>query len=257
MKILSWNVNGIRSVWKKGLVDWIKSQSPDVLCLQEVKVQPEQVAKDLSDVDGYYAHWNCGLRKGYSGVATFTRLNPSSVATSCAGMERFDEEGRILLTEFPDFTLFNIYFPNGGSGDERLKYKLDFYDALLEQLEERRAKGQKLIVCGDFNTAHKEIDLARPAANQKVSGFMPIERAWLDKLEARGYVDTFRRFNQEPAQYTWWDQKTFARERNVGWRIDYFWVTPDVMPLVRRSFIMPDVTGSDHCPVGLELDIPA
>ncbi|MBF8299134.1 MAG: Exodeoxyribonuclease [Dehalococcoidia bacterium] len=255
MKIITWNVNGIRAVFKRGIGDWLERESPDILCLQETKVQLEQAAV-LPPLAGYNAHWSCGERKGYSGVVTYTRVDP--LKTECGlGIEKYDREGRIVMSEFPDFTLFNIYFPNGGSGQERLDYKLEFYDAFLSVAEGLREKGRRLVVCGDYNTAHQEIDLARPKANERVSGFLPLERAWLDKLVAHGYVDVFRHYNKEPGQYTWWDQKTFARNRNVGWRIDYFFVTPDVMPIVRGARILPEVLGSDHCPVVLEMETSA
>lgn len=252
MKIITWNVNGLRSVFKRGHHSWLEQAAPDVVCLQEIKLQPDQAAA-LPPLPGYHAYWSCGDRKGYSGVATYTRIDP--LRTECGfGVERFDREGRIVMSEFKDFTLFNIYFPNGGSGPERLGYKMEFYDAFLDFAEGLRQRGQKVVVCGDFNTAHQEIDLARPKANERISGFLPIERAWMDTLVGRGYVDVFRHYNKEPGQYTWWDQKTFSRDRNVGWRIDYFFVTPDVMPMVKSIRIMAEVLGSDHCPVMLELE---
>jgi exodeoxyribonuclease-3 len=255
VKLVSWNVNGIRSVLKRGHLAWVDRELPDVLCLQETKVQAEQTL-GLIQLPGYHVTWSCGDRKGYSGVATLARVDP--IESICGlGEERFDREGRVVQSIFPQFTLFNVYFPNGGSGPERLSYKLDFYDAFLKAIEGLRSQGRSLIICGDYNTAHQEIDLARPKANEKISGFLRIERDWLDKLTALGYVDTFRHFNQEPGKYTWWDQKTFARERNVGWRIDYFFVTRDLMPHVRAARILPEVLGSDHAPVLLELDLPA
>lgn len=253
MKIITWNVNGIRSVLKRGIGDWLERESPDVLCFQEVKLQPEQ-ANAVPPLPGYHAYWNCGDRKGYSGVATFTRIDPLRTETGF-GIDRFDREGRVLQTEFPEFTLLNIYFPNGGSGPERLAYKMEFYDAFFAVAEGLRSQSKRLVVCGDFNTAHQEIDLARPKANEKISGFLPEERAWMDRLVGHGYVDVYRHLHKEPGQYTWWDQKTFARDRNVGWRIDYFFVSPDLMPQVRGARILPEVLGSDHCPVMVELDV--
>ena len=170
------------------------------------------------------------------------------------GATAFDTEGRVIISEYPEFTLCNVYFPNGKQSTERLKYKLDFYDAFFNFLEPLRLRGDKIIFCGDVNTAHTEIDIARPKENQKISGFLPEERAWLDKIVAHGYIDTFRHFNKEPGQYTWWDMKTGARERNVGWRIDYFFVTENLIDYVKKAFIMKDVTGSDHCPIGLVLE---
>lgn len=253
--LLCWNVNGIRAAGRKGFLEWLHRESPDILCLQETKAVPEQLEEELRAPKGYYAYWNYPERKGYSGVATFTREEPIRVKHGLAGQE-FDTEGRVLITEHPDFTLFNVYFPNGKKDDIRLKYKLDFYDVFLDHVEPLRTKGEKLIVCGDFNTAHQEIDLARPKENEKVSGFLPIERAWLDKLVSHGFVDAFRYFNKKPDNYTWWDLKTGARARNVGWRIDYFFVTENLLKSVSKAFIMPEVMGSDHCPIGIVLETP-
>ena len=252
VRILSWNVNGIRAVIDKGFLDWLRTEHPDILCLQETKAQPEQLGKDMQAPQGYHAYWNYPERKGYSGVATFTKEEPISVRNGF-GIEAFDAEGRVLITEYPDFLLFNVYFPNGKKDETRLKYKMDFYEAFLQFVDPLRAEGKKLIVCGDLNTAHNEIDLARPKENEKVSGFLPMERAWMDKFVAYGFVDTFRHFNKEPGQYTWWDLKSRARERNVGWRIDYFFVTENLLPSISKAFIMPDVMGSDHCPIGITL----
>lgn len=250
MKILSWNVNGIRAVQKKGFLEWIGKESPDILCLQETKAMPEQLDEELLNPAGYTSYWNHPERKGYAGVAVYTREKPENVETDF-GPDKFDTEGRALFLHYKDFILMNLYYPNGGSGPVRLKYKLDFYDAFLEYADS--LKNRKLVICGDVNTAHKEIDLARPKQNEMVSGFLPEERAWLDKLVSHGYIDTFREFNQEGGNYSWWDYKTRSRERNVGWRIDYFFVTKKIMPRVKNAFIMTEVTGSDHCPVGIEL----
>jgi len=254
MRILSWNVNGIRAADKKGLYDWFKKDSPDVLCLQEIKAQPEQVPPYLRNMPGYNIYWNSAERKGYSGVVTFTKVQPTEIKKGF-GIDKFDKEGRILITEFPSFILFNIYFPNGKQSQERLDYKLDFYDTFLAYADNLKVKGKNIVVCGDFNTAHKEIDLARPKENEKISGFLPIERAWIDTFIDHGYVDTFRHFDPEPDQYTWWDMKSRARERNVGWRIDYFFVNKEVLAHLKKAFIMHDVMGSDHCPIGIEIKV--
>ncbi|MGF3554008.1 MAG: exodeoxyribonuclease III [Thermoplasmatota archaeon] len=254
MKILSWNVNGIRAADKKGLFDFIKKESPEILCLQEIKATPEQLPPHLKNPPGYHVFFNSADRSGYSGVATFTKNKPIDVKTGF-GIEKFDKEGRILITKFPDFTLFNIYFPNGKQSKERLDYKLKFYDAFLDYADDLKNKKNNIVVCGDFNTAHKEIDLARPKENEKISGFLPIERAWIDKFIEHCYVDTFRYFNKQPNQYTWWDLKSRARERNVGWRIDYFFVNKEFMPFVKKAFIMQDILGSDHCPIGIEIKL--
>ncbi len=254
MRIVSWNVNGIRAVEKKGFLEWLWKESPDILCVQETKAHVEQLNPVLLNPPGYHAYFHSGERKGYSGVATFTKQKPLAVKTGF-GVERFDVEGRVLLTEYPSFTLLNIYFPNGKQNDSRLQYKLDFYEEALRFVERLKSQGKSVIICGDYNTAHKPIDLARPEANEDVSGFLPVERAWLDKWVAQGQADVFRNFCSLPGQYTWWDMKTGARERNVGWRIDYHFVTKDLLPRTQSADILKEVLGSDHCPVSIELKL--
>jgi exodeoxyribonuclease-3 len=253
IKIISWNVNGIRASIKKGLADYVINEQPDIFCVQETKAEREQVPTDVWPPPGYRDYYHsCSVRGGYSGVATFTKIEPIHVNRNI-DIERFDQEGRVMQTDFEYFTLLNVYFPNGGARDERLLYKLDFYDAFFEYCEGLRAQGKKLIICGDYNTAHNPIDLARPNENKKTSGFMDVERVKLDHIQELGYVDTFRLFNQEPEHYTWWDVKTRSRDRNIGWRIDYHWVTQDLVPNVVNAYHQPDQHGSDHCPVVLEL----
>jgi len=254
IKLLCWNVNGIRAAQRNGFLEWLQKESPDILCVQETKAHTEQLDANLLEPLGYHTYWNYPERKGYSGVATFTREEPASVRYGF-GIQEFDGEGRVIITEYPWFTLFNIYFPNGKKDKIRLQYKMGFYEAFLEFINPRIQKGEKLIVCGDFNTAHKEIDLARPKANEKTSGFLPEERAWIDKFIANGNIDTFRQFNKEPEQYTWWDMKSGARQRNVGWRIDYFFVTENLLSSLAQATIMPEVKGSDHCPISIVLDV--
>ncbi|MEJ8543467.1 exodeoxyribonuclease III [Methanothermobacter wolfeii] len=254
IRIISWNVNGLRAVYRKGFLDWFLEEKPDILCLQEIKARPEQLPRRLRHVDGYGSFFTPSSRKGYSGVAMYTRLEPESLRDGF-GIERFDNEGRIQIADFDDFLLYNIYFPNGKMSEERLKYKLEFYDAFLEDVNREKDSGRNVVICGDLNTAHKEIDLARPRENSNVSGFLPVERAWIDKFIENGYVDTFRMFNKEPGQYTWWSYRTRARERNVGWRLDYFFVNEEFKEKVKRSWILSDVMGSDHCPIGLEIEI--
>ncbi|RKY41714.1 MAG: exodeoxyribonuclease III [Candidatus Makaraimicrobium thalassicum] len=249
MRILSWNVNGIRSAADKGFLGWLLRESPDIVCLQETKARPEQLQQDLAAPQGYLTYWNNPERKGYAGVAVLTRGKPVSVKKDFLSGS-FDPEGRALVLYFKDFVLINVYFPNGRMGPDRLKYKLDFYERFLKSV--RRMKDRNVVVCGDFNTAHKEIDLARPGDNEMFSGFLPAEREWMDRF-SRGYVDTFRHFNKEGGHYTWWDYKNRARGSNMGWRIDYFFVTKGLLPRVKTAFIMPDVQGSDHCPIGIEL----
>jgi len=252
MKIISWNVNGIRAMVRKGFMDWLREESPDVLCLQETKAWPEQVPADVRRPKGYHAYWHKAEKKGYSGVLTYTKEEPVIVKTGL-GIGEFDSEGRTVITEYTDFILFNIYFPNGKRNPERLEYKLRFYDHFLDVAETLREQGKDIVVCGDLNTAHKPMDLARPKENEKESGFLPVERAWMDKLVDHGYIDTFRHFNKEPDNYTWWDYYTRARERNVGWRIDYFFISEELLPRLRKAFILSEVMGSDHCPLGIEL----
>jgi len=253
MKLISWNVNGIRAADRKGLFNWFQKEKPDVLCLQEIKATPDQFPPHLKNTPGYNVYINSAERKGYSGVTTYTKQKPVDIKKGF-GIEKFDIEGRTLITEFDDFVLFNIYYPNGKRDQERLDYKMDFYDTFLGYADNLKARGKNIVVCGDFNTAHKEIDLARPNENEHISGFLPIERAWIDTFIDHGYIDTFRHFNKEPNQYSWWSMRTAARERNIGWRLDYFFVNKEFIKHVKNAFIMQDVTGSDHCPVGLIID---
>jgi len=254
LKMLSWNVNGLRAAHKKGFLDWYNKEKPDIMCLQETKAQPEQLPDELREIDGYHVFYSSAERKGYSGVALYTKLKPLNV-TNGLGIERFDIEGRTVMAEFENFLLFNIYYPNGKASKERLQYKLDFYDAFLEVVDRLIKKKKNIVICGDVNTAHRAIDLSRPKQNEKVSGFLPEERAWMDKFFEHGFVDTFRVFNDRGEQYTWWDMKSRARDRNVGWRIDYFFTSESLKKNLKSGFIMADVMGSDHCPIGIEISI--
>jgi len=254
MKLVSWNVNGIRAIDKKGFFTWFQQEIPDILCIQEIKADPDQFPPHLRNTPKYHISINSAERKGYSGVATYSKTQPKDVKKGF-GFEKFDTEGRIIISDYSDFVLFNIYFPNGKKNQERLDYKLDFYDTFLAYADNLKAEGKNIVVCGDFNTAHKEIDLARPKENENISGFLPVERAWMDTFISHGYVDTFRQFNKEPEQYTWWSMRTRARERNVGWRLDYFFVNKEFMPHVKNAYIYSDVMGSDHCPVGIEIHV--
>ncbi|NOY57448.1 MAG: exodeoxyribonuclease III [Calditrichaeota bacterium] len=254
-KLVSWNVNGIRAAIKKGFSEWLSKEDPDILGIQETKAHREQVDGKLVLPDDYYLYWNSAERKGYSGVAAFSKREPVSIHYGF-NIDHFDIEGRVISLEYPEFTLLNIYFPNGQRDLERLQYKLDFYDATLEYCRELRHQGKKLIICGDFNTAHKEIDLKNPKENKKTSGFLPVERQWIDKFIAHGYVDIFRTFHpDEPGQYSWWTYRFNARARNIGWRIDYFFVSDDFVDSVKDAYIAPEVMGSDHCPVVLEVEV--
>ena len=253
LRLVSWNVNGVRAVHKKGFAEWLKKDAPDVLCLQETKAQLDQLTPQVHAPEGYQTQWHWGERKGYCGVSTFSKETPLCVDRGL-GNPLFDGEGRVLITRFEDFTLFNVYFPNGQSRADRLKFKLDFYEDFLKVLERYRARGEdKLIICGDVNTAHTELDLARPKENQKTSGFLPEERGWIDKLLAAGFIDSFREFEKGGGHYSYWDQISGARARNVGWRIDYFFLSKNLRARLKGAFIQPAVMGSDHCPIGIEL----
>ena len=252
MKLFSWNVNGVRAIEKKGFLDWLSSESPDILCIQETKAKFEQLPDTLQNIDGYFSYWHSAEKLGYSGVATFSKQEPLHVQYGL-GIDKYDKEGRVIITEFENFLLYNIYFPNGQKDEIRLQYKLDFYDDLLEILDDQVASGNNVIVAGDWNTAHKEIDLANPKANANYSGFLPVERAQLDTYVDHGYVDSFRLFHDEPDRYSWWTYRFGARQRNIGWRIDYFFTNQDFADNISDADIHEDVMGSDHCPVSIEL----
>jgi exodeoxyribonuclease-3 len=246
MKIVSWNINGIRAIYKKKFLNWFKKENADIICVQETKAEEMQFPKDIREVRRYNFYCSPAKKKGYSGVAVWSNIKPENVTTSIEN-KLFDNEGRVLRLDFKDFTLFNIYFPNGGTSEERLKYKIDFYDYFIAYL--KQFKDKKIIICGDYNTAHFPIDLARPAQNEKNSGFMLKERERLDKLINAGFIDAFRYFNKEPGNYTWWDYKTAARSRNVGWRIDYFFVSKNALKNLESAEIESSTLGSDHCPI--------
>ena len=253
MKITTWNVNGIRAALGKGLADWIQADQPDVLCLQEIKAKPEQLSDSQRDFPGYEVVWNPAERPGYSGVATFLR-GIQAEAERGFGEPKFDVEGRVVRTRHPGFLLYNIYFPNGQRGQDRVDYKLEFYSHLLKICDRLHSSGENVILTGDFNTAHKPIDLKNPKENEKTSGFLPEERVWVDYFLEHGFVDVFRDRYPDKVQYTWWTYITNARARNVGWRLDYFLISKNLVPRVRDVIIREDVMGSDHCPVTLVLD---
>jgi exodeoxyribonuclease III len=252
MRIYSWNVNGLRAVLKKNFLEFIETENPDILCIQETKLQEEQIPKEIHELKGYHKYWNFAEKKGYSGVAIFTKEEPISIEYSI-GDEDYDIEGRLLLLEFKKFSLINCYFPNGQMSEERLQYKLNYYNRMFDLMQSIKDSGKNLIICGDVNTAHKEIDLANPKQNEKTSGFLPIERAWLDKIVENDWVDTFREFNQEADQYSWWTYRFGARDRNVGWRIDYFFTNKENIKNIKNAFIKQEIMGSDHCPIGVEI----
>ncbi len=252
MRLVSWNVNGVRAAARKGLLDWLEHERPDILCIQETKAHTDQLSSEILADHGYKTYWHSGERRGYSGVATFCRQEPLYVQEGL-GIEKYDREGRVLVTEHDGFLLYNIYFPNGQKDSDRLQYKLDFYDDLLPIINEQAESGNNVIVTGDWNTAHHPIDLARPKENINTSGFMPIEREKLDIYVDDGWVDTFRLFHPEPDRYSWWSYRMGARDRNIGWRIDYFFVNESFTEFCLDADIHDDVMGSDHCPISLNL----
>lgn len=255
MKILCWNVNGLRAVHNKGFfLKWFEKENADIVCLNETKLQCEQLPQELKEIRGYYSYFSCAEKKGYSGTAIWSKIKPEKIFFEM-GIKKFDAEGRYLRADYKDFILFNIYFPNGGMSNERLKFKLEYYDAFLKLVSELKKEDKGIIIAGDTNTAHKEIDLAQPAENRNSTGFLPEERAWIDRLIREGFTDTFRMFNREGGNYTYWDYRMKARDYNIGWRIDYFFVTENLKEKVKSSYIEKDVLGSDHCPVGLEIEI--
>lgn len=253
MRITTWNVNGLRALLRKDGWDWVNEYQPDILCLQEIKAKPEQLSEDQhAYFEGYHVVWNPAERPGYSGVMTLMKKEWGIKLG--LGVEDFDVEGRVIQTELDDFHFFNIYFPNGGRDLKRVPYKLDFYARLLEICDELHAKGKKVVITGDFNTAHQEIDLANPKSNQKNTGFLPEERERVSKFLEHGFVDAFRKLYPEKVQYTWWTFISNARARNVGWRLDYYLVSEGLMANVKDVVIHDDVMGSDHCPVTLVLE---
>jgi exodeoxyribonuclease-3 len=257
MKIISWNVNGLRAHLKpeKGAWKWIREQKPDAICLQELKAKPEQLTDEqMGTFKGYTVAWNPAEKPGYSGVATMV-AKKSKEDIIGFGVPKFDVEGRVIQTRFDDFVLLNVYFPSGTTGMVRVKFKMEFYEALLKHIKKLHKAGENIVMTGDFNTAHNEIDLARPKQNVRTSGFMPEERAMLTRyFEEAGLVDTFRALNPDKQQFTWWSGRfATARQNNIGWRLDYFLVSQPFFKRVKNVTIFSDVTGSDHCPVMLEL----
>ena len=252
-KVISWNVNGIRAAHKKGLLDFVDQQAPDVLCLQETKAHPEQLPGELKELSGYHCHYASAEKRGYSGVSIWSKTAPLSVETM--GIQRFDCEGRVLIAEFPSsdtapaITVINAYFPNSQEAGKRLDYKLDFCEEMQKLCLEFDQANRNVLLCGDYNVAHTPIDLANPETNTKNPGYLPEERAWMNRFIGTGFIDTFRMFTKEGGHYSWWSYRAAARQRNIGWRIDYHCVNPALEKHVKSSVIMPEITGSDHCPV--------
>jgi exodeoxyribonuclease-3 len=254
-RLFSWNVNGIRACGRKGFLDWLAVARPDVLGLQETRALPEQLEAGLRQPAGYHVHYHPAEKKGYSGVALYSRIEPQSVTLGGLSEPKFDDEGRLIIADYGDFLFYTGYFPNGGNDLSRVPYKLEFSEAVLQHAETQRRAGRSIVICGDVNTAHEEIDLANPKSNKKNTGFLPEERVWVGRLIDHGYVDIFRRTHpEETGRYTWWSNRMGVRERNVGWRIDYFFISPDLEDRVVEARIHADVMGSDHCPIELELE---
>jgi exodeoxyribonuclease-3 len=255
MKIISWNVNGLRAVLSKGVLDGVKGLHPDLLCLQEIKARQDQLSQEqLEEFNDFHGLWNSAKRPGYSGVVSFFRNTPDFHSFSL-GEERFDVEGRSIRTDYDNLVFFNLYVPNGQRDHDRLAYKLDFYARLLKICNELHQAGRKIVLFGDMNTAHQPIDLRNPKQNEKNSGFLPEERAWIDKYLEHGFVDIFREINPEKVQYTWWTYRMNARSRNIGWRLDYFLISQKLIENVEDVVIYDQIEGSDHCPIGLEIKL--
>ncbi len=255
LRLFSWNVNGLRACYCKGFMDWFRVARPDALSVQEVRARPEQLDEEVRAPSGYDAVFHPAGRNGYSGVALYSRTPPESMVLGGLEDDRFDCEGRLIIADYGGFVLFNGYFPNGGHDLSRVPFKLEFSEAVLQRAEKLRRDGRSIVICGDVNTAHEEIDLANPKSNRRNTGFLPEERAWVTRLIDHGYVDIFRQLHpDEPEHYTWWSNRMGARDRNIGWRIDYFFISPDLVDRVIDARIHPQVMGSDHCPIELELN---
>ena len=254
IEIISWNVNGIRAVANKEALQWIDERETDILCLQEIKAQKDQIPNNLFEKEFTEVVINSGERKGYSGTATYSMLQ-SDYTSTCNDIDT-KHEGRIIETHYGDIVLFNVYFPNGQKDEERLRYKMKFYDGFLAYCEKLKEEGKSIIVCGDVNTAHREIDLKNPKANAKTSGFLPIERAWIEKFLDHGYIDTFRYVHGDKEDaYSWWSYRSNARVKNIGWRIDYFFISEDLAQNLEDAFILDYIEGSDHCPIGIRISL--
>jgi len=252
VKITTWNVNGFRAILRKEALSWIPDVGSDILCFQETKLQLDQINEEQASLDGYSSVWHSAERKGYSGVVTFSKPEPVDTEKGI-GIKEFDVEGRVIRSQYEDYFLYNIYFPNGGQENKRVPYKLSFYEKLLEICDRLHQDGKNIIITGDFNTAHNEIDLKNPKSNEKNTGFLPEEREWIDLYLKHGFVDAFRELHPEREEYTWWTYRFNARKNNAGWRLDYFLVSEKYMNFVEDVIIHSDIMGSDHCPVSLIL----
>lgn len=252
MKLVSWNVNGIRACGKNGFLKWFENEKADIVCVQEIKATPDQLDESFRNPMKYHTFWNPAQKPGYSGTAVFSKKEPLDVQMGLGNPE-FDNEGRVMILKYPKFTLMNSYFPNSQREHTRLPYKLAFCDAFMKKAQSLRKKGENVIMCADWNIAHQEIDLKNPKSNQKNAGFLPEERAWMDRFIKAGYVDAFRQFQPEGGHYTWWSYRPGVREKNVGWRLDYFMTNEEFKDRLKTSYHRNEVFGSDHCPVVVEL----
>jgi exodeoxyribonuclease III len=252
-KIITYNVNGIRAAVSKGFLDWLKSADPDIVCLQEIKANPEQIPLMDFEMLGYNHYWYPAQKKGYSGVAILSKQKPDNIVYGC-GIKAYDDEGRVIRADYGDISVLSVYHPSGSSGEERQAFKMKWLSDFLQFVNELRKERPNLIICGDYNICHKAIDIHNPKSNANTSGFLPAEREWFEAFVGHGYVDSFRHFNAEPHQYSWWSYRANSRAKNLGWRIDYNMITENLKPALKRSVILPNAMHSDHCPVVVEID---
>lgn len=253
-KIISYNVNGIRAAMNKDWTGWVKSVNPDLICLQEIKAQQDQLDMDAFASLGYKTYWNPAVKKGYSGVALFSKNEPDNVVLGC-GIEKYDNEGRIIRADYGDFTILSCYFPSGSSGEERQAFKMDFLEDFTQFIQELKRERPNLLISGDVNICHEAIDIHNPVSNKNSSGFLPEERDWMSSFLSEGFVDSFRHLNKDPHNYTWWSYRFNARKKNLGWRIDYHLITESLLPQLQDVSIHADAIHSDHCPIEIQLDL--
>jgi exodeoxyribonuclease III len=253
MRIITYNVNGIRAAMNKGLIEWLQSAKPDVLCVQEIKANPEQVDLSGFEAMGYHHYWYPAQKKGYSGVAIFSKIEPNNIEYGC-GIKEYDDEGRVLRVDFDNLSVMSVYHPSGSSGDLRQEFKMKWLSDFNRYVQELKKTRKELVLCGDFNICHKEIDIHNPRTNANTSGFLPEEREWMEQFINTGFIDTFRHFNKDPHHYSWWSYRAGARGKNLGWRIDYNMVTQNLKERLQRAVILPEALHSDHCPVLLEIE---